>query len=205
MTEAVFSGIGLGLVLAVLIGPVFFLLINVSLADGFKPAMYIATGVVLSDALYILIVVFAGKVTGILNDNHQVVGIAGGLLLIFFGFAQFIKKPEMQSSDLPRKIHNKPWINFVSGFTLNLLNPFVLIFWIGVTGGIRFDHKYAGYETLVFFSSALVTIYSTDLLKAKLALTLRRMVTLKFLLWLNRLSGIGLMAFGIHMMYKVSM
>jgi len=49
--EAVFNGVIYGLVLAVLVGPVFFTLIQTSIERGFKSGVYVAIGISLSDAL----------------------------------------------------------------------------------------------------------------------------------------------------------
>ena len=56
--EIILNGIISGIVLAFLIGPVFFLILSTSINKGFRQASFLATGVMLSDAMYIVIAYF---------------------------------------------------------------------------------------------------------------------------------------------------
>ncbi|WP_216351112.1 LysE family transporter, partial [Mucilaginibacter polytrichastri] len=51
MIEAIFSGIGIGLILTFLTGPVFFALIKTSIEKGFQAGIALALGVVTSDVV----------------------------------------------------------------------------------------------------------------------------------------------------------
>ena len=103
MLEAVLSGISLGLVLALLVGPVFFMLIDTSINLGF------------------------------MKSYQTEIGIAGGILLVIFGLVNIFKKPHLKSTDIDLPDNSKsPLVDIVKGFMMNALNPFVLIFWIGV-------------------------------------------------------------------------
>ena len=50
MLEPLLSGITFGLALALMVGPVFFALIQTSLHEGFRAGSFFATGVFISDA-----------------------------------------------------------------------------------------------------------------------------------------------------------
>jgi threonine/homoserine/homoserine lactone efflux protein len=52
ITESLLEGIELGLLLSMMIGPVFFALITTSMDQGFKQAAILAFGVLLSDLVY---------------------------------------------------------------------------------------------------------------------------------------------------------
>lgn len=69
MMEAVKYGIGLGLFISILIGPVFFILINVSIKEGFRSAMYLDIGILLSDAVCILLSYLG--MAALLNDREN--------------------------------------------------------------------------------------------------------------------------------------
>ena len=56
--EIVLNGIVSGIVLAFLIGPVFFTIIQTSIERGFWSGVFVAIGVSLSDAFYILVSYF---------------------------------------------------------------------------------------------------------------------------------------------------
>lgn len=204
MTEAITTGVLLGCVLSIMIGPVFFMLLNTSIRKGFLPALYLALGVVLSDALLVGIAYFGSSTLNILQSNRHWVGLVGGFVLIIFGLVNILKKPVLTSEELQLPDDSKTlWIDTGKGFMMNVLNPFVLLFWLGVSGTLVIkDHNSVGYSA-TFFSAALITIFGTDLLKAYLAVRLKRIIRPNFLLWLNRLSGLGLMIYGCIMLFRI--
>ena len=55
LMESILNGIVSGVALALLIGPVFFTIIQTSIERGFWSGFFVATGVSLSDAFYIAI------------------------------------------------------------------------------------------------------------------------------------------------------
>ena len=204
MLEAVFGGIALGGVLALMIGPVFFLLINTSIKKGFKPAVYMALGVMLSDAVFIA-VAFLGS-TYIRNFNLQSfwVGLCAGVILIVFGLINLLKKNAAVDENPALPDDSKTYfIDTLKGFTMNSINPFALIFWIGVAGTVSVNDAFSHTHLLVFFSSALVAVLVTDLLKAYLASRLKKILTPIILLWMNRVTGIALILYGISTIYKM--
>jgi threonine/homoserine/homoserine lactone efflux protein len=200
--EPVIAGISLGLVLAMLIGPVFFILLNTSLKKGFVPAAYLALGVMLSDALFITIAYFGSAFIVTLQARKEWIGIGGGLLLIVFGLVNLFKRPAKSDENMELPDDSKTlWIDTGKGFMMNTLNPFVLLFWMGVAGTLAVKDHYTTSHAIAFFLATLSTIFSTDLLKAWLAVQLKSVISDHFLLWLNRLSGIGLIIFGLRMLY----
>ncbi len=204
MFTSVLQGISLGLVLALMIGPVFFMLLNTSIKKGFKPAAYLALGVALSDLLFIGIAVFGSSRIEAFNNHEKIIGWAGGLLLITFGLFSILKPAKVSPKDLVLPDDSKTMlIDTAKGFMLNSLNPFVLIFWIGVAGALHSGQIIEGRDQFLFFSAVVFTVFGTDLLKAFLASRLKKLLTARFLLWLNRISGAGLILFGIRLLVKM--
>jgi threonine/homoserine/homoserine lactone efflux protein len=202
MIEAIVSGISLGLVLAILLGPVFFMLINTSIKKGFVHAFYLAIGVVISDAMFISVAYFSSAGLLLANAHKFSIGMGGGILLIIFGIYNFLKRPQIDENSLIEYDDSKSYLlNTLKGFMMNTLNPFSLVFWVGVSGTINAKTGDDKSDALLFFICVLTTVLATDLLKAYLAGKLKKIMRPGFLLWLNRLSGIGLMAVGIRMIY----
>src|SRR5262245_49814198 len=92
LVEPVLSGIVFGLILSVMVGPVFFTLIQTSLQEGFKAGSHLAFGVMLSDAAYIAFCYFFASQIDLTGSNRVLFGLVGGSLLIFFGVYQVFKK-----------------------------------------------------------------------------------------------------------------
>jgi threonine/homoserine/homoserine lactone efflux protein len=204
MIEPVISGILLGSVLALLVGPVFFMIINTSIKKGFLPASMLAVGVLISDALYVVLTYFGSSFLFYLKTYDYVIGIAGGLLIIVFGIFTFFKKATVTADALEMIDDSKTRaIDVVKGFTMNSLNPSALLFWLGVAGTISLKEQYHGWHSFAFYSATLGMVFSTDLLKAWVAARLKGIITSKFLVWMNRISGIALAAYGIFMIIKI--
>lgn len=204
MTEAIVSGMVLGVVLAFLIGPVFFLLLDTSIKKGFKVAAYLALGVMLSDAFFIIITYFSSSAIQLMQDYKTEIGIGGGVLLIIFGVLNFIKKPHIKATELDLADDRRSlWIDTSKGFMMNLLNPFTLLFWIGVSGGVAVKFQSSDMHTVIFYSVVLATVLATDLLKAWLAAKLKRFLKPGVLVMVNKISGIGLILFGCRLVYMI--
>jgi amino acid exporter len=204
MLEAIVSGLTLGFILSFLVGPVFFLLIDTSIKKGFQKAIWLAAGVLLSDAFYIIITYFSSTATGVMHTYRYEIGWAGGLLLIVFGIVTILKKPHIKSSELDLAVNGSSnWMEVLKGFLMNFLNPFVLVFWLGVSGSVSGGKSFTYMHTVIFFTAVLCTVFVTDILKAWSASRLRAFLKPNLLLWVNRVSGTGLFLFGVRMIYKL--
>src|SRR6188768_3232190 len=95
MFEPVISGILLGGVLALLVGPVFFMIINTSIKKGFLPASMLAFGVLLSDGLFVVLSYYGSSLLFVLKEHNQIVAICGGLLILTFGVFTFFKQAKV--------------------------------------------------------------------------------------------------------------
>ncbi len=206
MLEPVISGILLGWLVAVLAGPVFFLIMNVSLHKGFVYAVYIAVGVLLSDAFYIFIAYFGSNFILLLSEHRFWAGIGSALLLAGFGIALLAKKNNIpvEAITLQEKL-TAPYVFVLKGFMINAMNPSVLFFWIGVAGTVSVKETYTVNHLVIFYSSILATIFSTDLLKAYIAHRIKKYLTQYVLQMLNRICGFALLGFAIYTFVKAVM
>lgn len=198
----VLNGIKLGMVLAFLVGPVFFTIIQTSIERGFWNGARVALGVSASDTLYVAICYFG--LFQFLNDPSVRTNMAyiGGAILILFGLYHLIIKSR-KAHAIAVKTSNEPnsFKYFIKGFIINGISPMVLIFWIGTLSIATIDFGYtSAFELFIFFSSLLITVLITDLLKAYLADRLRALITHRFLMIMNVLVGICLTIFGIRLL-----
>ena len=129
--DIVLNGIVSGIVLAFLIGPVFFTILQTSIERGFWSGVFVAIGVSLSDAVYIL-VSYLGLIQFIEADNFRhYLAYGGGSILLAFGiYYLFIKSKRLTHYD-PEKIQTRSWFRLLAkGFIINGLSPMVLFFWV---------------------------------------------------------------------------
>ncbi len=206
MWSAIFGGFVAGMLIAVMIGPVFFALIQTSMKRGFPTAASFALGIVLSDSLYFFLAhlgirnLSGGSSTTSL-DNW--LGLGGGLFLAIFGIILLRRKPDVKEEDIEVASYTSYFSAIGKGFIINSLNPSALFYWASVTSYLRKDFGPEQYIFYSFFTACMLTVFGTDLLKGFLALRLKSLLTYKFLLWLNRISGIILIIFGARLIWTV--
>jgi threonine/homoserine/homoserine lactone efflux protein len=196
--EVILNGILSGIVLAFLIGPVFFTIIQTSIERGFRSGVFVAMGVSMSDAFYISVCYLGLYQLFDKGNFREYLAYFGGVVLLLFGFYYvFIKSRKMISTD-PRQVQAKhPGKLILKGFVINGLSPMVFIFWIGtvVAATTKFDYSTPG-KAVPYFMAMVGTVFLTDVIKAKLADKLRKVMTPVFVRNLNIVLGLVLIVFG---------
>jgi threonine/homoserine/homoserine lactone efflux protein len=199
--ESIVKGVVSGLVLALLIGPVFFTLIQTSIERGFRSGFFVAIGISLSDAFYIAIA-YLGIYQFIDKNNIIYLAYCGGGVLILFGLYYVFVKSRQVAHGEEVKVRS-PFRLILKGFIINGLTPVVLLFWIGTVSvaANEFGYVTPG-KAIPYFAAIVVTVFSTDLIKAKLADKLRAALTTIFIKRLNIVLGIGMIFFGAKMIIE---
>jgi len=217
--EYVFQAIGIGFLLSIMIGPVFFVLLEISITKGFKSALIFDLGVLLSDLFYIVISLFFAYQLKGLGDvkNNLALSILGGSLFIAFGvYNLFFKKVRLAPIDLDQELidlpeqHIKPnrkkdnTMLVLKGFTLNLLNPGVVIYWLAIVAkGFDLVAKYeSDIHISIYLSIILITFFGIDCLKAYVANKLKPLVTVNLLKALNLLIGVVFSGTGVFLILR---
>jgi threonine/homoserine/homoserine lactone efflux protein len=201
--ESILNGVISGIVLALLIGPVFFTIIQTSIERGFRSGFFVAVGVSLSDAFYISVSYLGVYQLFDQGNFREYLAYVGGIVLLAMGFYYLIVKSRKLANYDPMKVEAKsPYKLVVKGFIINGLTPMVLIFWIGTVGVATTKLGYVTpSDAIPFFAAIVATVFVTDVIKAKLADHLRRVLTPKFVRTLNFVLGIVLVIFGGRLIY----
>jgi len=205
----------IGFLLSILIGPVFFILLETSITKGFRAAISFDLGVFLSDVLYILIaVMFMEQIKGLDTASNKILfGFIGGTIFIIYGLFTFFKNPVNFESDL---IDTDAVVNYpvtqtkdyimlgVKGFLLNFANPLVIFYWLSVAS---FANQFAPDKSslgwvFLFIAIVLLTFFGVDILKILAAKKLRPLVNQKLLIALNRVIGIVFCLFGVFLILQ---
>lgn len=199
--HALFRGILFGLLLAVLIGPVFFALIQTSIRKGFQSGVWLAVGISLSDTLYIIICYIGFTQLFEHEQFKESLAMIGGLIMFMFGISAILKPINSEAGILiePKKPGTFRYI--FKGLALNAINPFVILFWVGVMSMVTVQEKLEGIHTFLFFAGTILTVFLTDICKAYVAHKLSKYLTQTFLIWMNRAVGIALIGFGCRLIY----
>lgn len=201
MLSALFHGVLLGMLLSILIGPVFFMLIKTSINDGFRDAMYLEAGIFFSD-IFCITLSYLGLAQLFMKPEHeQLILVAGGIILLIFGITTYFSHKKMVDPDAPPK---KTPIQklMMKGFFFNLSNPSVILFWIGAVGITVSQYKSNPLDVSIYFIGTLVTVTIIDILKALLAVKIKRFLTPKMFDRINKISGAAIFAFGLFLLAK---
>lgn len=186
-----------GLSMIVFIGPVFFLLVSVSLESGTIPGILVAGGIIAGDFLYVMFCFFGAVAFIDTSGGKTYFAIAGGALLVVLGIKYIIQKDaRLVSSPQLRPFHYLKF--FINGFLVNFVNPFVFIVWLGVVAFSKETFRSPD-SSIVFLSGTLCGILSTDLLKVFAARKIKQFLVPEKLRIVYRISGVVLVLFGIRM------
>jgi threonine/homoserine/homoserine lactone efflux protein len=200
LIEPALSGMLFGLILTVMIGPVFFALIQTSLQEGFRAGSHLAFGVMLSDAACIAFTYFFASQIHLAGTGQVLFGIAGGGVLIGFGLYQGFKKIHVAEIDQPaRAIHAR---YALKGFLMNAANPAVLLFWLSVVGQVKLKEDYNQWHEAAFFIFSLATVFSFDLMKSYAAHRIKRLLKPLLLKRINLAIAVILAGYGTWMIGK---
>jgi threonine/homoserine/homoserine lactone efflux protein len=146
-----FKGIGVGLTVAMPIGPVAVLCMRTAMTRGLIAGLAFVAGTVFADSIYAAIGAFGlTSISGFLISYQHLLGMLGGLILIWIGYNSLCSKPHVE---LRGRHSNKAGL-----FTIFLQS-------IGFTLSCP--------STIVLFSSQFATaqqIFTTPGLQANLAL-----------------------------------
>lgn len=206
MFEDIISAIPLGFVIAFLIGPVFFALLETSAIRGFRAALAFDLGVILADILFLLVAYFmTSAILAKLKDDPGLFIFGGGILAIYgvISFAQ-TRKSYLKEVDPNVLIvqSNNYFKLFFKGFLLNFINIGVLGFWLGLIVVISPQMENDGNRIVIFFSTVLLTYFIVDIFKIILAKSLNRYLTPKRIFLLKRLIALIMMICGGLLIFK---
>lgn len=204
--QFVFEGFILGLTLTILLGPIFIALTQTGIKHGIKAGISVGTGIWTSDLLVIFSAwFFINQIQEITNNPsfHFWMGSAGGVMLIVFGIVSVLNKhkKDQQTPAFNAKSYMGYW---TKGFAVNFLNPFTFVFWIGVMTTYVLGRKIDGYQTIILFTSIMITIMSTDSLKVVLAKLIRSRMKQEHIIMFSRVAGVILIIFGIVLLIRTN-
>ena len=200
---AVIKGISYGLFLGLVsFGPTFFALMKVGIQGGKNAGLRMALGIFLSD-LVVALACFFGLSGLFTTEVFQVVfsGVAASGI-VFIGVKGIVVGYRKFLVNIQKPINQKT--NLYQGFLVNLLNPFVLLLWVGILGAITVGHNvsiHGKYTILVEMLSILLTIFSLDLAKVYLSDYIGKKLNYRIYFFVNRYIGWILIGIGLFYFY----
>lgn len=204
--QTIIEGIAYGIFLSILVGPLLVTLIDTSINHGIKKGLIVASGIWLSDLLFIIAVIFLSLTyQDVLNSSYLSYGaIIASVSFIAVGIQYLMTK------DTALKAYDITWKNnfsyqFIKGFLINTINPFTLVFWTSLAANKAILQDQPEKHLWIFFCTIFIIIIFTDTLKVilanKIAFWLKPSVTL----YLRLFSGLVFIVSGLYILGKFVM
>jgi len=202
--QDILNAIPLGIALAFMIGPVFFVLLETSVTKGFRAAVVFDLGVIIADIIFVFFAYYGSRtLLEKIKDDPRLFILGGGILFVY-GLFTFYKrrKPIITDEDLVIVERNNYLSLIVKGFFLNFINIGVLAFWLGMVVVISPNLEMDDKRIFNYFTAIILAYFLTDLLKILLAKQLKNKLTPNVIRKIKRGMGIALMVFGLVLAFQ---
>ncbi|APD06715.1 hypothetical protein UJ101_01191 [Flavobacteriaceae bacterium UJ101] len=200
--EVIFSATLLSLILSfVLIGPVFFLMIETSITKGARAALALDLGVIAADLVYISVCYYGSKEVSKYLTAHPESLAIGGLVILVFGLFQMIAKGNLHfKNDI--NVGSNYLSMFFKGFVLNFVNIGILIFWLATVIIVNANYHHDVYKIITFFGVLLGVFLAIDILKILLARKFKNRLTDQTIYKLKKVVGTVLVIVGAYLIFR---
>jgi threonine/homoserine/homoserine lactone efflux protein len=188
-------GLAIGFAVAAAVGPISLLTIRRTLAHGRAYGLASGLGVALADATYGGVAAFGlTAITAVLVGARSILAFIGGAFLIWLAIRIILAPPTTHEAE----VRERPGLvgAFLSIYGLTMTNPMTILSFAGIFAGLGLSGRGAPEAALltlgVFLGSGAWWVVLTSIIGVT-----RSRVTPTVLVWINRVSGAVLLAFGI--------
>lgn len=200
-TPLLLQALVIGFAIAATFGPIGLLCVERTLRHGLGAGLATGLGVALADGLYCALVGFgAASLSELLLAYDRPLGLAGGLGLILLGLRPLLR-PRPSDAAPGRTLRGG---TFVSAFLLTMANPLTIVTFVAVFAGLGLVERAAtsGDAAIVIagvFFGSLAWWICLSLAVAWISHRLPESV----IAWINRISGVVLIGFGLAFIARV--
>lgn len=188
-------GLIIGFTIAAAVGPITLLVIRRTIDHGGLYGFASGLGVATADASYAAVAAFGlTAITSLLVSGHVLLGIVGGAVIAFMGWRTMVSRPSGPASDAER-----PGLigAFASIYALTMTNPLTIVLYAGVFAGIGLVAGSSFTDAAVITLAAWLGSTVWWVILCSIVGWARGRVSTRAMLWVNRLSGAALVAFGV--------
>ena len=167
------------------------------MAHGRLPGVISGLGSASADGIYGLIAAFGLTfISDLLIDNQTVLRIIGGAFLLYLGYTTLLAKPAEESVDA-HPMGGGLIGMYLSTLFLTLTNPITVLFFTAIFAGMGAAAALDGYDAAVVLVIGVFSGSAAWWLFLSLGVSLlRSRFNARVLLWINRVSGLLILAFG---------
>jgi threonine/homoserine/homoserine lactone efflux protein len=200
------KGLLIGFSIAAPVRPIGVLCIRRTLADGRNSGLVSGLGAATADAVYGSIAGFGlTLISGFLLDQQTWIRLAGGAFLCYLGIKTFFAKP----SDRAAVAQGRGLLSdYISTFFLTLTNPMTILSFAAIFAGLGLGAAAGDYASASASAGVLIVgVFSGSaawwfLLSGGVSI-LRRQFGQSTMRWVNRISGLIILSFGIVAFWSI--
>ena len=183
-----------GIAISAPVGPVNVLCVSRTLSGGRRGGLIAGLGAATGDTIYGAIAAFSISfiIQFLLRELHWI-RLLGGLLLIAIGASYCLKKPRPVTVSRDSSAHSE----FITAFLLNLTNPTVVVSFLAVLAALRMTQAKAWWLNLLVVSGIFAGSMIWWTFLVMITSKYRDRLTERALLWMDRIAGMAIGAFGI--------
>ena len=193
---AFLKGLAFGITMAAIPGPIFFLIIQRTLADGALTGLVCGLGAITADTAYALIAAIGlSFIMQFLTTYQTWITFAGGLFLLYLGITTSYRKPTYQSAVVQ---NNKLITAWFSTFLLTLTNPVTVISYCIIFAGLGIDTVHHNRGAIFCLVAGVITgAASVVIILVSFLSYFRQKLSTSTIRTINKGAGIILIVFGI--------
>jgi threonine/homoserine/homoserine lactone efflux protein len=196
--EAFIKGLSFGFCLAAVVGPISLICIQRMLSSGPLSGFFSGLGATAVDGIYGFIAIY-GFTTAItfLEQYRAPLSLFGGSFLCAIGLKIIFSNPQLQQ--LGNNKQSSLLKDFISVFFLNAINPLTIFAFMGLATGICIQEAASKWSIVTMFVTGnLIGATSWWLLLSIIIHLIREKLNTTTLIWINRIAGSMVIAFGLY-------
>jgi threonine/homoserine/homoserine lactone efflux protein len=173
------------------------LCVSRTIAKGWWAGIISGFGAAAADTFYGSIAGFSiSIVIGFLIREQSKLRLFGGVLLVLLGFWYYFKRPESLSKQRADRADHS---DFVTTFLLNLTNPTTVLSFLAVLAVLGLSEHRPAWLTLIMVGGIFAGSMGWWLILTGITNHFRERFNDRAMLWMNRIGGIAIGAFGVVM------
>jgi putative LysE/RhtB family amino acid efflux pump len=190
---------GLGLLLAVPVGPLALLCLRRSLTLGMRAGLVTGLGVATADAIYAAVAAFALGAAGAFIEDSAWLGPLGGLALIALGVRDVFHRP-VEAKPATLRAHVGAWAGAV---LLTLANPATVLTFAAVIIGLGLVPDLASpLDGSIFVAGVFLGSGGWWVVLSAAGGSLGNRLPSGFVPWTRRIAGIAFIGFGVFALLR---
>jgi threonine/homoserine/homoserine lactone efflux protein len=194
--QIIIQGAITGVVLTMSFGAGFFALVQTSITRGYKKGLLIATGAIICDAVFIFISIFATSfISEEMPKYASTVRLTALIAFLVLGIHSILKSSNIKNNlDQTQK---PGYLYITKGIILNIVNPLVLVTWLGITLFLESNLKYSSFNLFIFFFAVLVATFGSQTVVCFFSHKIKNYLSSAFIHKMNIVIGVLFIVIGI--------